>query len=91
MAKISVSTKPVLFFTQYFVFGKIIFNSNPSHVICLPTLNALVAYRCMLLKTKRTLRSVPDEYKPMIFASGEPQPFPSATRKIKRPAPAKRR
>lgn len=36
-------------------------------------------------------RSVPDEYKPMIFASGEPQPFPSATRKIKRPAPAKRR
>lgn len=36
-------------------------------------------------------KSVPDEYKPMIFASGEPQPFPSATRKIKRPAPAKRR
>ena len=36
-------------------------------------------------------RSVPEEYKPMIFADGQPQPFPAATRKIKRPAPAKRR
>lgn len=36
-------------------------------------------------------KSVPEEYKPMIFADGQPQPFPAATRKIKRPAPAKRR
>jgi len=32
-------------------------------------------------------RSVPDEYKPVVFASGARQPFPSPTRKIKPPPP----
>mmetsp|Transcript_16464 Transcript_16464/g.31063 ORF Transcript_16464/g.31063 Transcript_16464/m.31063 type:complete len:269 (+) Transcript_16464:71-877(+) len=34
-------------------------------------------------------KSVPDEYKPAIFADGIRQPFPPPTRKIKRPAPTK--
>eukprot|EP00438_Fugacium_kawagutii_P018470 Skav204799 [mRNA] locus=scaffold763:472564:475174:+ [translate_table: standard] len=44
-----------------------------------------------VMHKKLGIAAVPDEYKPMIFANGEAQPFPSATRKIKRPAPAKRR
>mmetsp|Transcript_115341 Transcript_115341/g.274151 ORF Transcript_115341/g.274151 Transcript_115341/m.274151 type:complete len:247 (+) Transcript_115341:95-835(+) len=36
-------------------------------------------------------KSVPEEYKPLLFKSGTPQPFPPPTRKVKRPAPAKRR
>ena len=35
------------------------------------------------------LRSIPDEYKPVIFADGVRQPFPPPTRKIKRPVPAR--